>query len=279
MRMTVASFASLALHTPFSHTPTSNQQVSEMLPPSFAAAALALVSVASASPVTSAASAPVAQLNNAANITSQLQPIIAPPTPPELKWLYTAVVKCPPDLLRGDVGPYGRRKAIPIVGGYLEGPGINGTFRDLGAASTSSMSTLASHVDSRLSAAGLGCRRFTHSPGYFTTADRPLTVQVDPRSGVFTADTRYNAVLSDGTDLYFNTYGPKAPDGSLHLHIKIETGSAAYYHLNHVVGTSSLSSSPPPCAHTASLAQPSASSTTSATTTSTSQRSASTPST
>lgn len=65
-------------------------------------------------------------------------------------------------------------------------------------------------------------------------------MQVDPRSGIFTADTRYNAVLSDGSDLYFNTFGPKTQDGSLHLHIKIETGSAAYYHLNHVVAVGVL---------------------------------------
>ncbi|PRQ71681.1 hypothetical protein AAT19DRAFT_9796 [Rhodotorula toruloides] len=63
---------------------------------------------------------------------------------------------------------------------------------------------------------------------------------VDPRSGIFTADTRYNAVLSDGSDLYFNTFGPKTQDGSLHLHIKIETGSAAYYHLNHIVAVGVL---------------------------------------
>ncbi|BGO93247.1 hypothetical protein NBRC10512_000100 [Rhodotorula toruloides] len=170
-----------------------------MLVPSFAAAALtALASFASASPVNSAGNGAPAQTT--ANLTSQFQPIIAPVTPPEFKWLYTAIVKCPADLLRGDVGPYGQRKAIPIVGGYLEGPGINGTFRNLGA-------------------------------------DWGV---VDPRSGIFTADTRYNAVLSDGSDLYFNTFGPKTQDGSLHLHIKIETGSAAYYHLNHVVAVGVL---------------------------------------
>ncbi|BGP26104.1 hypothetical protein JCM10295v2_005047 [Rhodotorula toruloides] len=170
-----------------------------MLFPSLAAAALvALASFASASPVNSARNVARAQRNNAANLTSQLQPIIAPPTPPEFKWLYTAIVKCPPNVLRDVVGPYGQRKAIPIVGGYLEGPGINGTFRDL----------------------GLGRGRPTFS--------------------IFSADTRYNAVLSDGSDLYFNTYGPVSQDGSLHLHIKIETSSASYYHLNHVVAVGVL---------------------------------------
>lgn len=60
--------------------------------------------------------------------------------------------------------------------------------------------------------------------------------QTDPRTGIFTADTRYNGVTDDGADLFFQTSGPKSPDGSLHLRIKIETGSEKYYFLNNVVG-------------------------------------------
>lgn len=55
------------------------------------------------------------------------------PTPPQLKWLYTAYAYCPADLLKGLLTPAGVRKAIPIIGGNFTGPGINGKFRDLGA--------------------------------------------------------------------------------------------------------------------------------------------------
>ena len=55
------------------------------------------------------------------------------PTPPQLKWLYTAYVYCPADLLNAQLTPAGIRKEIPMIGGNFTGPGINGKFRDLGA--------------------------------------------------------------------------------------------------------------------------------------------------
>lgn len=55
------------------------------------------------------------------------------PTPPQLKWLYTAYALCPADLLNGALTPAGIRKEIPIVGGNFTGPGINGKFRSQGA--------------------------------------------------------------------------------------------------------------------------------------------------
>lgn len=55
------------------------------------------------------------------------------PTPPQLKWLYTAYALCPADLLDGALTPAGIRKEIPISGGNFTGPGINGKFRSLGA--------------------------------------------------------------------------------------------------------------------------------------------------
>ncbi|GAA5822447.1 hypothetical protein JCM11251_006340 [Rhodosporidiobolus azoricus] len=129
--------------------------------------------------------------------------LFIPPTPPPLEWLYRAWVYCPADLLDNAIGPLGQRKAIPIVGGNVTmNDGMTGQIRDLGA-------------------------------------DWGL---VDPQTGLFKADTRYNAVLDDAdeatgsnaTDLYFQTYGPKQPDGSLHLQIKIETASRKYYHLNNL---------------------------------------------
>ncbi|GAA5881841.1 hypothetical protein JCM3774_003053 [Rhodotorula dairenensis] len=122
------------------------------------------------------------------------------PTPPQLKWLYTAYAYCPADLLKGLVTPAGVRKAIPIIGGNFTGPGINGKFRDLGA-------------------------------DWGT---------VDPRTGIFTADTRYNGVTDDGADLYFQTSGPQTPSRDLHLRIKIETGDERYYFLNNVVAVGVL---------------------------------------
>ncbi|GAA5869870.1 hypothetical protein JCM8547_008094 [Rhodosporidiobolus lusitaniae] len=130
-----------------------------------------------------------------------------PPTPPTLDWLYRAYVLCPLDLLDGEVGPLGQRKAIPIIGGNVTlNDGTVGYLRNLGA-------------------------------------DEGL---VDAQTGLFTADTRYHAVLpvangyngtgaSNETDLFFQTSGPKQADGSLHLRIKIETSSKPYYHFNNLV--------------------------------------------
>ena len=58
---------------------------------------------------------------------------VSGPTPPQLKWLYTAYVYYPANLLDPLLTPAGIRKEIPIIGGNFTGPGINGKFRDLGA--------------------------------------------------------------------------------------------------------------------------------------------------
>ncbi|GAA6017085.1 hypothetical protein JCM10207_001481 [Rhodosporidiobolus poonsookiae] len=117
-----------------------------------------------------------------------------PPTPPALEWLYRAYVICPPDLLDGSKSPVGVRRTIPITGGNLTfADGTHGKIRNLGA-------------------------------------DDGL---VDPRTGIFSADTRYHALLDDGTDLYFRTHGAQQPNGELHLSVGVESGSEKWYFLNH----------------------------------------------
>lgn len=59
---------------------------------------------------------------------------------------------------------------------------------------------------------------------------------VDPKTNIFSADTRYNFRTDDGADIFIQTAGPKAPDGHLHLRLVFETGSPKYYWLNNVVG-------------------------------------------
>jgi hypothetical protein len=59
---------------------------------------------------------------------------------------------------------------------------------------------------------------------------------VDPRTNIFSADTRYNLRTDDGADIFIQTAGPKAPDNHLHLRLVFETGSPKYYWLNNVVG-------------------------------------------
>ncbi|PYI13643.1 hypothetical protein BO86DRAFT_442146 [Aspergillus japonicus CBS 114.51] len=92
-------------------------------------------------------------------------------------------------------GPHGTRKAIPIVGGNFTGPRLSGKILDVGA-------------------------------------DWGL---VDPATGIFSADTRYNLRTDDGADIFIQTSGPKAPSGQLHLRLVFETGSRRYYWLNNVV--------------------------------------------
>lgn len=59
---------------------------------------------------------------------------------------------------------------------------------------------------------------------------------VDPRTGIFSADTRYNFRTHDGEDIFLQTSGPKAESGDLHLRIIMETGSEKYYWVNNIVG-------------------------------------------
>ncbi|PLB46469.1 hypothetical protein P170DRAFT_477349 [Aspergillus steynii IBT 23096] len=92
-------------------------------------------------------------------------------------------------------GPHGIRRAIPIVGGNFTGPRISGEILDLGA-------------------------------------DWGL---VDPKTNIFSADTRYNLRTNDGADIFIQTAGPKSPSGQLHLRLIFETGSEKYYWLNNIV--------------------------------------------
>lgn len=59
---------------------------------------------------------------------------------------------------------------------------------------------------------------------------------VDPKTEIFSADTRYNLRTDDGADIFVQTSGPKAPSGNLHLRLVFETGHENYYWLNNVVG-------------------------------------------
>ncbi|GLB22659.1 hypothetical protein AtubIFM61612_003235 [Aspergillus tubingensis] len=58
---------------------------------------------------------------------------------------------------------------------------------------------------------------------------------VDPQTGIFSADTRYNFRTDDGENIFLQTSGPKSPSGQLHLRLVFETGSRKYYWLNNVV--------------------------------------------
>ncbi|KAF1813796.1 hypothetical protein P152DRAFT_472611 [Eremomyces bilateralis CBS 781.70] len=119
---------------------------------------------------------------------------VATPAAPELKFLYTAYVLCTPDIAGQGQGPAGTRKTIPIVGGNVTGPLINGDIADVGA-------------------------------DWGT---------VDPVSGVFSADTRYNIVTDDGAVIFLRTSGPTVGN-TLHLRVQLETGSEKYYWLNEII--------------------------------------------
>ncbi|KAL4792551.1 hypothetical protein BDV19DRAFT_392045 [Aspergillus venezuelensis] len=102
--------------------------------------------------------------------------------------------------LMNEDGPKGTRRAIPIVGGNFTGPRLSGQILDLGA-------------------------------DWGT---------VDPKTGIFSADTRYNLHTDDGADIFIQTSGPKAPSGNLHLRLMFETGHEEYYWLNSVLAIGRL---------------------------------------
>lgn len=58
----------------------------------------------------------------------------------------------------------------------------------------------------------------------------------DPRTNVFSADTRYNLQTNDGANIFIRTEGPKSPSGQLHLRLIFETGSEKYYWMNNIAG-------------------------------------------
>ena len=96
--------------------------------------------------------------------------------------------------------PSGIRTAIPIVGGEFLGPRLKGRVLDLGA-------------------------------------DWGLT---DPKTGIFSPDTRYQLQTYDGAWIYIRTSGSGQPSGETHLRVVFETGDSRYYWLNSVVGKSTF---------------------------------------
>ncbi|KAK5798435.1 hypothetical protein VI817_004725 [Penicillium citrinum] len=130
---------------------------------------------------------------------------IAEPNPPNLQFLYTAYVECNENLMTEIAGPHGIRKSIPIVGGNFTGPRLSGKILDVGA-------------------------------------DWGL---IDPRTNIFSADTRYNLRTDDGADIYIRTSGPKGPDGHLHLRLIFETASPKYYWMNNILAVGVLTSNIP----------------------------------
>ncbi|KAL2820240.1 hypothetical protein BDW59DRAFT_164725 [Aspergillus cavernicola] len=102
--------------------------------------------------------------------------------------------------LMNEDGPRGVRMAIPIVGGNFAGPRLSGEILDVGA-------------------------------------DWGI---VDPKTGIFSADTRYNLRTHDGADIFVQTSGPASPSGNLHLRLVFETGHSEYYWLNNIVAIGSL---------------------------------------
>lgn len=94
-------------------------------------------------------------------------------------------------------GPLGTRLAIPITGGNFTGPLLNGTILNLGA-------------------------------------DWLL---IDPKTGIYSPDTRYQFATSDGANIFVRSMGSLVTSlGEVHLRLVFETGSSKYYWLNNVIG-------------------------------------------
>ncbi|OKP10869.1 UPF0311 protein [Penicillium subrubescens] len=133
-------------------------------------------------------------------LLTQIGMAMKTPEPPKLSFLYTAYAECDPNFMSQVAGPHGIRNSIPIVGGNFSGPHLSGKIMNVGA-------------------------------------DWGL---VDPRTNIFSADTRYNLRTDDGADIYIQTSGPQVPDGHLHLRLVFETGSPKYYWLNNIVGMTTM---------------------------------------
>jgi hypothetical protein len=82
-------------------------------------------------------------------------------------------------------GSMGIRSTIPIMGGNSTGPRLSGKIFDVGA-------------------------------DWGTT---------DPQTGILTANTRYHLQTDNGHNICIRTFGPIQANGSLHLHLLIETGA------------------------------------------------------
>ncbi|KAL2850790.1 hypothetical protein BJX68DRAFT_72491 [Aspergillus pseudodeflectus] len=140
------------------------------------------------------------------------------PRAPKLSYLYTAFVHCKGTLMNED-SPRGTRLAIPIVGGNFTGPRLSGMHEVNVAECSNCGGDNAKH--------GLSGKILD------VGADWGI---VDPKTGIFSADTRYNLRTDDGADIFIQTSGPASPSGQLHLRLLFETGHEDYYWLNNIVG-------------------------------------------
>lgn len=60
--------------------------------------------------------------------------------------------------------------------------------------------------------------------------------------GTFSPDTRYQLKTNDGANIFITTNGPGQTDGTSHLRVVFETGSATYWWLNNIVAVGILRS-------------------------------------
>lgn len=152
----------------------------------------------------------------------------ATPVAPGFTYLYTLNCTLAPAIEIGD-GPKGNRVAIPIIGGYFNGPRLSGEFLDSSSATSFLRPQWQRHAEQpQGNVSNLG-------------ADWGTT---DNKTALFSADTRYNLVTNDGANIFIQTGGPQQPDGRLHLRQIFETGHPDYYWLNNIVAVGILSADP-----------------------------------
>lgn len=156
------------------------------------------------------------------------------PSAPGLTFLYTlnCTLGTPLDI---GYGPRGHRVAIPIIGGYFNGPRLSGNrvpartrqrLLDIWQTTQSVLLANTGRPSRSGNVSNLG-------------ADWGIT---DNNTGIFSADTRYNLVTDDGANIFIQTSGPKQTDGHIHLREIFETGSPDYYWLNDIVAVGILTS-------------------------------------
>lgn len=64
---------------------------------------------------------------------------------------------------------------------------------------------------------------------------------IDPKTGIYAPDTRYQFLTSDAANIFVRSTGSQVPLlGEIHLRFVFETGSVQYYWLNNVIGESLL---------------------------------------
>lgn len=153
------------------------------------------------------------------------------PALPGLTYLYTLNCTLLPPYVIG-AGPRGFRVAIPITGGYFNGPRLSGEcIYFYKKALRCPQTTLHTEL-------GTWCVLILRIGNVSDLgADWGTT---DNSTGVFSADTRYNLVTNDGANIFIQTSGPQQPDGHLHLRQIFETGHPNYTWLNNIVSVGIL---------------------------------------